>query len=165
MRVAIAFLLAGTMWSGGAEASSIVTPAPMTDAISPSMIVLDEAGTATPDLTIAPKATAADAGGNPGEIKLSASMIALGEPGVATEKVASIGSGQGARRDRTPMVIRGGLIGDALIPAAAAQPPISDNRGATPPAAEQPSKTASSGEQPVAPAAATPPPSPMIRPE
>jgi len=57
-------------------------------------------------------------------VTVSASIIAMGEPAVATEKVAAIGGEKQRPLHETPLplVIRGGVIGDAFTPATAATP-------------------------------------------
>lgn len=172
MRVAVAFFLAGMIWSAGAEASSIVTLAATEKKLSPSMIELGEpapgdAARADPDVI-------AEDAGSQDQIRISPSIVALGEPEVTSEKVAAIDAGKhGKRRISAPMVIRGGIVGDAFSPVAtpvAAQPQGSPSQqpASTAPGTEQPAaqpKSASSEAQPAAPEAAAKPPSPTIKPE
>lgn len=178
MRVAVAFFLAGMIWSAGAEASSIITLASTDKKLTPSMIAIGEPpagelGEADPDVV-------AEDAGNTDQTRLSPSMIALGEPAVTSEKVAAIGDKKrGARRISMPMVIRAGIVGDAFSPAAApasAQPQAAPpQQPAGTPGAEQPNagqpaaaaeepKTASSEAQPATPEATAKPPSPAIQP-
>lgn len=179
MRVAVAFFMAGMIWSAGAEASSIITLAATDKKLSPSMIALGEP--AAGDAAKADPDVVAEDGGNKDQIRLSPSMIALGEPEVTSEKVAAIDTGKhGKRRISAPMVIRGGIVGDAFSPVAtpvAAQPqgsstpqPAGTAPGTEQPAAEQPPapaaepKTASSEAQPATPEAAATPPTPTVQP-
>lgn len=144
MRVALAFLMVGALWAGGAEASSFVTLDPLKAGPSPSVIMLgapartaaaQELSPARLALTESPSAnTAAQLTPDrappspvvktavadrryeiPREeiIKLSPSVIALGEPEVSVEKVAAIGEETTRPHHHVdiPMVIRGGVIG------------------------------------------------------
>ena len=124
MRIASAFLVIGSLSVGGAEASSIVVLPAMTGPLGPSMIVVGQ--TATPDVTEAAMLPepAAPPIAEPGQIDIiSPSVIALGEPAVADENVAAIGTGtQGPGSNAMPMVIRGGVVGDAFSPAATSAP-------------------------------------------
>lgn len=177
MRGAIAFFVAGMAWCAGAQASSFVTIAPPKTALSASMIELGapaSSAAADPDVVTAPEAAADtpkdNAGLPPGEIRLSPSVIALGEPEVTPEKVAAIGhEPRAARRNSTPMVIRGGVAGDAFSsgvaattvaqPQAAEQKPGTTQPGTTQPAPAEPPKTANSdAQQPAAP----PQPEPQV---
>jgi hypothetical protein len=132
MRLVFATILMAISASNAASASSFVTPDEITTPSSPSIIVLGEAS---------PSIAAADApdngasqpsierfGGLPPEerkfISVSPSVIAMVDAPqpVAFENVASIGDEQANRRLRgtLPMVIRGGIVGEAFSAAPAA---------------------------------------------
>lgn len=164
MRVAVAFFLAGMIWSAGAEASSIVTLAATYKKLTPSIIELGEAAYGA---KADPRVVAEDAGSKD-QIRISPSIVALGVPEVTSEKVAAIGAGEhGQNRFSAPMVIRGGIVGDAFSPVAtavAAQPQgSSTQQAAAAPGAEP--KAAGSEAQPATSEAAATPPSPTIKPE
>jgi hypothetical protein len=115
--------------SGGAQASSFVVLEPLKDAVGPSMIVLGapasmaertppEPDTAEPRVALSYPAP----GGAPGPEamrRVSPSIIALGQPipEVSYEKLAAIeppAPTPKKRPDFSPMVIRGGIVGDAF---------------------------------------------------
>ena len=119
MRVFTAVLFLGTAM-GGAQASSFHVPEAMTEAIGPSMIVI---GAAQP-----PASGAQSSFGSvqaPGAAVLSPSIIALGEPALDVEKVAAIPAAAEKKTppQLSPMVIRGGLAGDAF-----ATPAVPDDK-------------------------------------
>ena len=123
-------------------------------------VVLGQVDAPTPD------AENSDGGG----AILSPSVIALGEPAVASEEVSAIGGETEDRRNTPPpLVIRGGVIGDAFNSTASA-PPVTVNPQATvetgdveAPEAPKPGevpeqpRSASAPEAPDAPVAAQPP--------
>lgn len=182
MRLFFATILMAFPASNAASASSFVTPGEITTPSSPSIIVLG--GTS-------PSAVAAKApdnnslqpsierfGGLPPEerkfIIVSPSVIAMVDAPqpVAFENVASIGDEQANRRLRgsLPMVIRGGIVGDAFSSAPVAP---SSSGGSTPSQPTQQVSTPGSGSDRSAPAkqpgapendrmpkSALPPPSP-----
>jgi hypothetical protein len=148
MRIASAFLLAGAFWAGGAHASSIIVLPGMTGDLGPSMVEFGQ--TAAPDLTVlaAMPEPAQPPIAEPGHVDvISPSIIAMGEPAVANENVAAIdGETKRTGPSTMPMVIRGGVVGDAFSapsggsvavqPEVAAQEPSS---GSEPKPAAQPS--------------------------
>jgi hypothetical protein len=90
---------------------------------------------------------------------LSPSVIAMGEPAVVDEKVAAIDDKP--HHVSLPMVIRGGMIGDAFSPAApaaagAGSQPSGAEASAAAPSPEQPTKPSQPEPQPAAPPPATP---------
>jgi hypothetical protein len=156
MRVASAFIVAATIvWSSGAYASSFVVLPAMTDDFSPSIVELGQA--AAPDVNVlaAIPEPAQPPIAEPGHVDIiSPSIIAMGEPAVADENVAAIDGGETKKSEPStmPMVIRGGVVGDAFSapsaasvapqPQAAAQEPASSKSAAKPepePTAPQPS--------------------------
>jgi hypothetical protein len=101
-------------------------------------------------------------------VTLSRSMIALGEPPVAFEKVAAIAPQEPSSRPRSlPLVIRGGVLGDAFVrsaPASVAITPEPTQEATSAPAGgpasprrEEPTR------EPVAPAPAPVAPAPPTR--
>ena len=124
MRVMSALLVVGVLWTGGADASSLVVLPAMTDKLGPSMIAVGQ--TATPDVTVAAAIPepAQPPIAEPGQIDIiSPSVIALGEPAVAAENVAAIGTEtKRLGPNAMPMVIRGGVVGDAFSPMATSAP-------------------------------------------
>ena len=159
MRVASAVLVIGALWTGGAEASSIVVLPAMTDQLGPSMIAIGE--TATPDVTVA--ATIPEPAqppiAEPGQMEIiSPSVIALGEPAVAAESVAAIGTGTKTLGPNTmPMVIRGGVVGDAFSPSAISAPAAVKPESQPQTAAQAPSSGAAPEQQPSSPGASQAP--------
>ena len=115
MRIASAFVVVAAVWSGGAHASSIIVLPAMTDHLSPSMVEVGQTG--APDLTVlAAMPPAQPRIAEPGHVDIiSPSIIAIGEPAVANENVAAIdGETKKAAPGSMPMVIRGGVVGDAF---------------------------------------------------
>lgn len=130
MRFRLAFILGGVLMSGGAHASSFVVLDAMTEKTGPSMVVLGDSSpsiAALPDAA-APVRTQAELsypmpGGDTGApvgapVRISPSIIAMGAPAeVSYEQIASITPDPprpSPRPDWTPMVIRGGIVGDAF---------------------------------------------------
>jgi hypothetical protein len=161
---ASALLAIGMMWAGGAEASSIITVDPPKSGATPSIVVLG--ATQSPPVAAAPAQSDPDVvagnldkpnGEPPAQIgdgvELSSSVIALGEPGVETGKVAAIDNTAGAtaRHFSLPvMVIRGGVVGDAFSPPTASQPASTQPAGAKTGDAKTPASStgeAAAGEQ------------------
>jgi hypothetical protein len=167
MRIITAGLLSLAAMTGSAAASSFVTFGETAPTSTPSIVMLgapdpiqvaateaaapDTAARLDPSqqalLEMIPGswqqgpvvATAADV--QPRAI--SPSVIALGEPspetipGVAYEKVAAISTKAKTRSNFSPMVIRGGVVGDAFVPSqapAADTPQASAEASSTPPA-------------------------------
>ena len=144
MRIASAFVVAAAVWSGGAHASSIIVLPAMTDDLGPSMVALGQSG--APDLTVlaAMPAPAQPPIAEPGHVDIiSPSIIAMGEPPVANENVAAIdGETKKSAPGTMPMVIRGGVVGDAFSaptgasvtvqPQATAEAPSSEESAAKP---------------------------------
>ena len=152
MRIASAVVVVGALWAGGADASSFVVLPAMTDKLGPSMIEVGR--TATPDLTAAatipPPAQPPIA--EPGQIDIiSPSIIALGEPAVTSESVAAIGTTPKKKGpESTPMVIRGGMVGDAFSPATVSTPAAEEPQS-QPTAAQAPSSGAAPESAPAGP--------------
>jgi hypothetical protein len=113
MRIVVAFLTLGTLVPCAANAASIIAVAEPTE--HPSIVILG-APSASSTAVIAPQGSIA-----------GSSIIALGDPGLAPadEKVSAIGN-ESKRTARgfgdTPMVIRGGIVGDAFVRTAPAAP-------------------------------------------
>ena len=144
--------LATTIAAGQAGASSIVTLEAMEEAVGPSMLVLP---------ALEPKVAAVVPGAPPEAV--SGSVAAIGEPAVTLEETAAVE--EGLSRGQQPMVIRGGVVGDAVIRAAPSAAPIEPT--AQPETAEAPAMT-----PPPEPQAPPPPrtrdaerPVPVMRPE
>ena len=185
MRILFGFLLAAAATAGEAHASSFVTLEPLETSLGPSMIVLGEPSPSVmqiPAPAADPVATAALSYPYPGDkvgnqvaaaasssfVTLSRSMIALGEPSVTFEKVAAIAPQEPSPRPRSlPLVIRGGVLGDAFVrsaPASVAITPESTQEATSAPAdgpasprREEPTR------EPVAPAPAPVAPTPPTR--
>lgn len=160
--------------AGTASASSLVALHEQAARATPSILVLGQ--TAAPADVVTLPALAVDPNialghvdpapsGDPAGssiVSLSRSVIALGEPDIADENVAAIG-GQ-SRHGSTPMVIRGGVIGDAFSPpappATAEKPKGSDQQESqsaqSPDAPSQPDQAAKPSQTPAAPDAAQP---------
>ncbi len=175
MRVGLAFLVVAALWAGGAEASSFVVLDALPAGESPSVITLGIpaiAAIATPEppakvAAIAPPPPVDPDRTNRFEIpheeivQLSRSVIAMGEPepDIAMEKVASIDTHRKPRRGGMPLVIRGGVVGDAFSAPVPAAPVTVSSAPASP---EQPAQAPTSpyapGGQPAAPDPALPPP-------
>jgi hypothetical protein len=182
MRIALAFVMFGSLWAGEAAASSFVVLEASPGPASPSIVTL---GTpATLDVTTLPEDPKDEpdvaighvdrpARPDPADsyiITISPSIIAMGEPEVTSEKVAAIGEKDGSRRaPPLPMVIRGGVIGDAFSPATTAAPvPVAVEQ---PQSGQEASEAPSGGSQPPAPSGgmpeqpAAPPPPPVAMPQ
>lgn len=181
MRVFSAFLFIGFLATGGASASSFVMPDELSTA-GGSILVLGD----TPDSVAAAnvgllhdRVFSLDAGTSGGAATveaarpISASIIAFGEPPVADEKVAAIPKKQASQSKvatTVPMVIRGGIVGDAFatptVAAASPQPsePVpAETPNQDPVVAQQAPRNSGPPAQPDAPApqpAAPPPPPP-----
>lgn len=121
MRLLFAPILMAISASSAANASSIVVvgvPGPAT----PSVVTLGEP-TRDPAIADAPRTAYASPsierfGSPPPNFRwVSPSVIAMidAPPPVAFENVASIGDGNGRRGDFMPMVIRGGIVGEAFV--------------------------------------------------
>jgi hypothetical protein len=123
MRVFTAVLFLGTAISSGAQASSFDVPESMTEAIGPSMMAIGDvlppaSGAQSSFATVqTPIEAAAQALGSDAPA-LAPSIIAIGEPALDVEKVAAIPADAetkpSPRLAFSPMVIRGGLAGDAF---------------------------------------------------
>ena len=123
MRVFTAVLFLGTVMGSGAQASSFDVPEAMTEAIGPSMTVTDDvqspiSGAQSSFATVqAPTEAAPPALGSDAQA-IAPSIIAVGEPALDVEKVAAIPAEaekkSPPRLAFSPMVIRGGLAGDAF---------------------------------------------------
>lgn len=121
MRLFPAIFICGAIATGSAEASSFLVLEPMKEAVGPSMVVL---GAPAPMKAEGEVATAVDPSAAD-FFAVSLSIIAMAaEPAspVTNEKVAAIPQPEAApkrRFDPAPMVIRGGIVGDAFAPFAA----------------------------------------------
>ncbi len=106
-------LAAATVCAGSAHASSILTLAPMTGPIGPSMIVAGP-----PDMPQDAEET--------GERRMvTRSILAFGPPNVAYENVASVGEKpKMPRRGFAPMVLRGGIAGGAFPSTSSPEQPV-----------------------------------------
>jgi hypothetical protein len=130
-------LAAATVCAGSAHASSIVTLAPMTEPLGPSMIVAGP-----PDMP-------QDAVETDERRMVTRSILAFGPPDVAFENVASVGEKpKKPRPGVSPTVLRGGSAGGAYSPASSR--PVQALVPADAPAADTP---AAAGEEPAAPPA------------
>jgi hypothetical protein len=114
MRIVVAFLALGSL-SGAANAASVFAVAPAEQPENPSIVTFG-ASSASPSTALA---TTRETSGS--------SIVTLGEPvpGPADDKVSAIGDqGNSAARGfaHIPMVIRGGIVGDAFVRAASAGP-------------------------------------------
>jgi hypothetical protein len=162
MRAALGFLVVGALWAGGAKASSFVVLPAMEARVGPSMIVLDSPG--SPSSVVA--ASTPDDAGKPDEVlevapgetvQFSPSVVALGEPDVGLDKVAAIAPEvRTSRHAEPPIVIRGGVVGDAFAPSAASQP-VTVKQEASPQAAADAPPSAGSTPQEAATGAAPAP--------
>jgi hypothetical protein len=187
MRAAWAFLLFGAWWTGEAGASSFLVLPPLEGKTSPSIITLEPQSFADVTMLPAPGQTPPDTTvgqvdqpprkPDPADsdiVTLTPSVIAMGEPDVAQEKVAAIGEEKPkteeprAKADALPMVIRGGIVGDAFSPGATGEPvPLtvepkeSGQASAAPPPSKKPSRPPeqTTETQPATP----PPPEPEIK--
>ena len=157
-------LLVGS-WAGAVNASSLVDVNEPQAGATPSILILSETTpvdvVTLPALTVDPNVAIGEVGPAPRDdtagssiVPLSRSVIAVGEPDVTDEEVAAIGD-KPWHRESIPMVIRGGVIGDAFStpapPAAPETPKASD---------EQASETAQSPDGSSEPEQAAPPPAP-----
>jgi len=109
MHFSAAVLLWGAVMIGGAQASSLIVLEPMKTPLGPSIVVL---GAPSPSVAVLPEAGDSSAAKSP-------SIIALGEavPAVSYEKLAAIGTEPTTKQNRpaaVPMIIRGGIVGDAF---------------------------------------------------
>ncbi|BCH26203.1 hypothetical protein [Mesorhizobium sp. L-8-3] len=120
----ILLLLVCLAASGTAQASSLIVLEASNDPVGPSMMVVGGLEPASPEAA------------GPSD---SVSVVAVGEapPAVSGEKLSSITSDAPQSGPRAvPMVIRGGIVGDAFTrslptPAPAAQPPAATRAPAT----------------------------------
>jgi hypothetical protein len=132
MRLFFATILMAFLASSAASASSFVTPDEITTLSSPSIIILGESSPSvvtanTPDIGSLHPSIERFGGLPPEErkfISVSPSVIAMVDAPqpVAFENVAAIGGEQanGRLRGTLPMVIRGGIVGEAFGTAPAA---------------------------------------------
>lgn len=192
MRVALAFLVVGALWTGGAEASSFVALEPLKAGSSPSIIVLGAPASAAAVVAERPArvaaAKSAQAPAVPSSVadddrpsrrfeiprdeivKLSPSVIAFGEPEVSAEKVAAIGAeAPKPHHISMPMVIRGGEVGGlsgtgVSMPAPAARQPQQASTAGGHPGQPKPTEHGPD-QQPAAPPPQVPPTGPILKPE
>ena len=138
-------LAAATVCAGSAHASSILTLAPMTGPIGPSMIVAGP-----PDMPQDAEET--------GERRMvTRSILAFGPPNVAYENVASVGEKpKMPRRGFAPMVLRGGIAGGAFSSASSPEQPVQASAPADARPAPAPTSAAHNEEPAAAPAAESP---------
>jgi hypothetical protein len=162
MRVASAFIVAAaTVWSSAAHASSFVVLPAMTDDFSPSIVELGQAGTPDVNVLAAIPAPAQPPIAEPGHIDIiSPSIIAMGEPAVADENVAAIDGGETKKSGPStmPMVIRGGVVGDAFSAPSSASIAVEPQAAAQEPSSSE--SVAKPGSEPTAPEPSTPEPRP-----
>jgi hypothetical protein len=179
MRIALAFVMFGSLWASEAVASSFVVLEPSPGPGSPSIVTL---GTpATLDVTTLPDDPKDEpdvaighvdrpARPDPADsdiVTISPSIVAMGVPEVTSEKVAAIGGEKhGSRREPPlPMVIRGGVVGDAFSPVTTAAPVEQPHSG------QEANQAPSGGSQPAAPPngmpeqPVAPPPPPVATPQ
>jgi hypothetical protein len=154
-------LLVGVLWAGEAQPSSIVTPPPMQADTSRSVFVLSSPmpQSAEPDVVAGTVDDPGYSSANTGFLVVSPSVVSMGE--VAGENVAAIG-GKGSHTgpDSLPLVIRGGLTGDAFSSAPADTVTMTSgfdaNDGAKAPEAPKPADPAEAAMPSVAPEPAAP---------
>lgn len=179
MRVCAAFLLVGTLTAGEANASSFVSPREIKGGLSRSMVVLGTPDKAGPKLASAPNEAGkvsfvplayplpwseTRSAGGPVARVISASIIAMGQPAVTFEKVAAVAPEKKPKHRPAPLpvVIRGGIVGDAFsspVPTSAAASRHEQQVVEAP--TKSPAKPASPkapSPQPAAPPPAPPPP-------
>jgi hypothetical protein len=176
MRFALAFVIVVSLWASEAVASSFVVLEPVPGPTSPSIVVLGKPATIDvttlpddpedkPDVVIGhvdPPARPDPADG--GIVTVSPSIIAMGTPEVTSEKVAAIEAEKEGPRHQppAPLVIRGGVIGDAFSPTTTAAPvtveqPHSGQEAASDAPGGGPQPSAPSKSMPEQPAAPPPP--------
>lgn len=180
MRTLFGLLLVAAVLAGEAHASSFVTLEPLSTARkAPSIIELGTANSV--EVLGAERADGERSNPVPGRsapivqsasiVRISPSIVAMGEPAIAMEKVAAIGDPKKRHGpEPLPVVIRGGVLGDAFTRAA---PPTSmplpsepakqeaANAPRSKPARDKPANRPE--PEPVAPPPAPTPPSPPIR--
>jgi hypothetical protein len=157
MRLFFATILMALVATNAASASSFVTPEEVTTPDSPSIITLG----ASPSFVAAgepdesPRPSIERFGGPATEdrkfVTVSPSVIAMVDAPqpVAFENVASIGDDEKARkraRESMPMVIRGGIVGDAFSSGSGSAP--ASERAAEPRPQQQVSAPPSGGNGP-----------------
>ena len=162
MRAALGFLVVGALWAGAASASSFVVLPAMEAGLGPSMVELGSPGSAS---SVVAASTPADAGNPdhalevpPGQsVQISHSIIALGEPDVGLDKVAAITpDAKTSEHAAAPMVIRGGVVGDAFAPAAPSAPVTVAPTASPKTAADAPQSAGSTPQKPAPGAAPAP---------
>ena len=135
-------LAAATVCAGSAHALSILTLAPMTEPLGPSMIVAGP-----PDMP-------QDAVETEERRMVTRSILAFGPPNVAYENVASVGEKpKMPRRGFAPMVLRGGIAGGAF---SSASSPVQVSAPADARPTPAPTSAAHNEEPAAAPAAESP---------
>ena len=145
MRIVAAFLAYG-FFMPGANASSVLTPAPDELSDHPS-IIAPNASFSFPSVVFV----------MPSEPAAMSSVIVMSEPGSVIESVGSavVDDPSRTRRIESPMVIRGGIVGEAFVraaPSVAALPAAPANTADAPsrPQPEPDATTTSAYEQPTA---------------
>lgn len=118
-------LVAGVLLCSGAQASSIIALEAMDEPVGPSVIVIG--APAEPAMDRQETATGTQLaypfpGGSDGSFTaMGSSLVGLAAP-ISDEKVAAIGDDKEARHHFAPMVIRGGIVGDAFARTVAPRP-------------------------------------------
>ncbi len=143
MRIVAAFLAYG-FFMPGANASSVLVLAPNELSGHPS-IIAPHASFSFPSVVFA----------MPSEPAAMSSVIVIGEPGSTIESLISAIDEKPSRPHRieSPMVIRGGIVGEAFVRAApsVAAPPAAPASTADAPSQPEPDATTTSAyEQPTA---------------
>lgn len=116
MRIAYGFVVAAALVAGEAHASSIIVLPAADTKLTESMVAIPALPAGTQSAAIVyPSDTEIASGAD-------SSLIALGEPPVTNEKVAAIKEKR-AGPVSALMVIRGGVVGDAVPSASAAAAP------------------------------------------
>lgn len=129
MRMIAALVITAAAGVSGAEASSFVTPDVVQEAAGPSFIVFGAAdGVGDAEMRAPPSGSSVSppsleaaspsiiALGKPADVPVP-SIVALGEPaaGIAYDKVSAIPKATDRRPTMMPMVIRGGMVGEAFV--------------------------------------------------
>ncbi|MGE0501599.1 MAG: hypothetical protein AB7I79_08005 [Rhizobiaceae bacterium] len=132
MRI-VCLLIGSVLSTGAAQASSFLVLAPMKDNVGPSIVILGEPRPVAASRPFAPvpvaeaplsypypeeSPTVVLAPIEPEPFVVSASIVAMGTPAISYDKVAAIG-GAGPRPTprppfSMPVVMRGGIVGDAF---------------------------------------------------
>lgn len=155
MRLWLTAIIVGVCAAGPAAASSFVAPSAPEPGSSPSIVFLGEPAAGAPEPVASPAAPANFAGtaqaleqehrsAPPAALpyQISPSILSYGEPAVEDVKVSSISDDSDTpRRTLPPMVIRGGIVGDAFASSASADPAPSSPH-------EEPAQASAPAEEP-----------------